>query len=230
MKTKILACTIILSVLLSACAQQNPQALNNGGNNGLGIDSPGTSVAQDNNSNGGIDNSGNVSPAGPEGSTPGSEAGSRPGGNSSGSGTAMQWINYKDPTFGYSLTYPDIYTTLKEPQTFNNIAPDLIGRFRLLEPSLAKSDFAEMEPPKFSIEIYSNTKGLALKDWVNSSYSGEEMENVKVSGIDCIKISLKIQLAPNQFILCNHDNKIYKFTLAGNQSKEILDSFKFGGQ
>ena len=196
MNKKILVCTLVLGVLLSACAQQNPQALNSGGgDNGIGLNPQGTNVAPGNNpndSNGSIDNSGNVSPAGSANSTPGSEPGSKPpSGNTTGSGSTMHWIEYKDATFGYSLTYPNIYTPLKEPQDLTSIAKDLIGRFRLLEPSLAESAFADMEPPKFSIEIYSNTQGLSLSSWVNTSFPGGDMENVQVSGADCTKVTLK---------------------------------------
>ncbi len=181
-----------------------------------------------------IDNSGTEYPGVPGNSTPGSAEGAAIAGETNIPDAAseipanIKWIEYKDPDLGFSLKYPDIYTILKEPLTFKDSVPNLIGRFRLLEPSLANSDFAEMEPPKFSIEIFSNSQAQPLSDWIKTNYSSGESINTEVDGLSCTKVTLKIQLAPNQFIVCNRNNMLYKFTPSGLLSKEILDSFKFG--
>jgi hypothetical protein len=175
-----------------------------------------------------IDSSGNIVPSEPGSSDPGAAAGSQP--NPEGSDVAMNWIDYVDANFGFSLTYPDIYTPLKEPQNLGEIVPNLVGRFRLLEPVIASSAFADREPPKFSIEIYSNAAALSLESWINANTDGGDVESVQVDGVACSQLTLRILLAPNQFIFCAKGDKIFKFTPLGPQSQEILASFKFSRQ
>ncbi len=234
MKTKLIVCILILSIGLAACAPPKGwEALSSGGNPGGPESEPLVSgSAQGSDDGSAIDNSGTVFPAGPVGSDPGESAGSESGFGDNTTGlpeekVPVNWIAYADPNFGFSLRYPDIYTTLTEPQNFADVAPDLIGRFRLLEPSLAKSDFAELEPPKFSIEIYANDAGLSLNDWLDANLPSGDKETVQIDGINCTKLTQQILLAPNQFIVCEYSGNIYKFTPLGLYSEDILASFKF---
>lgn len=139
----------------------------------------------------------------------------------------MQWITYTDPKFGFSLEYPDIYTVLAEPQNLAEISPTLIGRFRLLESSLANSDVAELEPPVFSIEIYSNSERLSIESWIDENLPRGDKENTEIDGVACSKLTLQILLAPNQFTVCENNGNIYKFTPLGLNSEDILASFRF---
>lgn len=141
---------------------------------------------------------------------------------------AMRWMTYKDPVFGFSLRYPETYTILKEPGTFADVAPTLLGRLRLLEPALARSAFAEMEPPKFSIEIHAKAAALSARGWIDANLAGGDEENVAVGGVACVRVTLPSLMAPNRWIVCEHGGVIYTFTPLGPGSQEILDSFTFG--
>lgn len=256
MAYRLMVTILSIGFLLSACAQQ-PQALNesaapagaqpasalaggsgggsssdaNGGvQNDLGTASPSDNQGITSPGDGGIDNNGDVtggSSAG--GSEPGSAEGANPAGDPAVGNDAgpIQWSDYLDTTLGFSLSIPSLYIPLKEPSSLADVNPALLGRLRLLEPDLANSAFAEMEPPKFSVEVYSNVQALSLADWLSTNSSDGDLESVQVDGVDCQKITLKIQLAPNQFILCDHDNKLFKLTPLGPESDKILASFKF---
>jgi hypothetical protein len=247
----LLVLSFSLAFLVSGCAQQNPQALLGGNDSGgveggssdtvgsgAAMDSSGTVVPGDDGSIvGGIDSSGAVSAAGTQSSEPGTGDGSgydgslpgsgETGGSETGSGSPVQWIEYTDPNLGYSLSYPTIYTILPETQALSDLSPIMVGRLRMLEPEIAKSEFADMEPPKFSIEIFSNEQALPLDGWLTTTGLDGDLEKFQVDGVECQKLTLKIQLAPNQFIICMHDDKIFKFTPMGLYSDEILKSFKF---
>ena len=142
----------------------------------------------------------------------------------------MEWLNYTDPVLGFSLTYPNLYTVLKEPASYAEIAPNLLGRFRLLEPSLAESAFAELEPPKFSLEVYSNAEKLSLTAWLDKNSRNGDSDSIQIDGIKCSKVTQKTLMAPNQFIYCIQGDKIYQFIPLGLYAEQILASFKFGAQ
>lgn len=256
MAYRLLVTILSVVFFISACAQQ-PQALNesaapagaqpasalaggsgggsssdsNGGvQNDLGTVSPSDNQGITSPGDGGIDNNGDVASGGSAGGNePGSAAGSNPTGDpAAGSATSpIQWSDYQDTTLGFSLSIPSLYIPLKEPTSLADVNTNLLGRLRLLEPDLANSDFAEMEPPKFSVEVYSNVQALSLEDWLSTNTSDGDLESVQVDGVDCQKITLKIQLAPNQFIFCDHDNRVYKLIPLGPESEKILASFKF---
>ena len=232
MKTKFIVFVLILSIGLAACAPPGGwEALSSGGNPNDPAGEPLVSgPAQEGDDGSAIDNSGTVYPAGPVSSDPGESSGNESGDDTAGLSeeeVPVNWITYIDPNFGFSLQYPDTYTTLAEPQNFAEIAPALIGRLRLLEPSLAKSDFAELEPPKFSIEIYANDPGLSLNDWMDANMPSGDKETAQIDNINCTKLTQQILLAPNQFIVCEYSGNIFKFTPLGLYSEEILASFKF---
>jgi hypothetical protein len=211
---KIFVLTAICGILLAACASRP-----------LSTPDPDRSV----------DSSGNTVSGAPGSSDPGSTTGGQaePNPGSAPDGPPMPdapltWISYTDPAFGFSLTYPDLYTILKEKQPFSAIAPTLLGRFRLLETEIANSEFAEMDPPKFSLEIYANPGGLTLDKWIAANAPGSgDLQSVQVDGMACSQLTLRIEIAPNQFIFCSKGDKVFKFTPLGPHALEILASFKF---
>jgi hypothetical protein len=239
MNAKMIIFVMALSLILSACAPPKGwEALSSGGGGddgtGPAADPLASGSAQEGGPNAAIDNSGTVYPSGPASSESGFSAGSESGsgddplGDSPEDGVPMNWITYTDPKFGFSLNYPDLYTVLAEPQNLAEISPALVGRFRLLDSSLANSDVAELEPPKFSIEIYSNNGRLPLGSWMDANLPRGDKESIEINGTPCLKTTLQILLAPNQFIVCENNGNIYKFTPLGLHSEEILASFEFG--
>jgi len=234
MKIKLIVCVLILSIGLAACAPPKGwEALNSGGNpDGPESEPLVSGPAQESDDSGAIDNSGNIYPPGPASSDPGESAGSESSSSDDAAdlpkeAVPVNWTAYTDPNFGFSLQYPDTYTILEEPPNFTEISPTMIGRLRMLEPSLANSDFAELEPPKFSIEIYANDEGLSLNAWVDANLPGGDKENFEIDGANCTKLTRQALLAPNQFIVCEYSGNMYKFTPLGLYSEEILASFKF---
>ena len=111
---KILVPMMIIGLALTACApqaQSEPQLLAGG------IDAPDlaqtdTGPAVEGSNGEGIDNSGNIAQSEPGSSSPGAEAGSSLDDkvleDEPGKGAAMEWINYTDSKFGFSLTYPTL--------------------------------------------------------------------------------------------------------------------------
>lgn len=232
MNTHPLVCSILsIAVLLLLCMVQdcNSASTHGAGGGNLAVNSLVFDQSQNGNRPGAIKNTAGAAPG-----YSGPGAGYRhsaqvfKGDQNSANGTVMQWTTYTDATFGFSFSYPDIYTILAERENLATIAPELIGRCRLLEPVLANSEFAELEPPKFSVEIYANPAGQSVQGWIQKHAPGGDLERFSVDNKNCAQVTLHTLLAPNQFVFCDHGGKIYKFTPMGAKSQEILHSFKFG--
>lgn len=143
-------------------------------------------------------------------------------------GAPMQWTTYTHPSLGFSLSFPGIYATLPEPADLSSTAPDLIGRVRFLEQDLARSEFSELEPPKFSVEVYANPGGQPLREWLREHAPTGELIETTLAGRTCLQLTLRAQIAPNRFLFCTNDGRVYKFIPLGPFSQEMLDSFRFG--
>jgi hypothetical protein len=143
-------------------------------------------------------------------------------------GAPMQWTTYTHPSQGFSLSFPSMYVNLREPEDLSTTAPDLIGRVRFLEQDLARTEFAELEPPKFSVEVYANPGGQPLHDWLRQHAPAGDVTDAAVDGRACLQLALRAQMAPNRFLFCAHQGRIYRFIPLGPYSREMLDSFRFG--
>lgn len=166
----------------------------------------------------------------PGGTEPGSVPGSGPtGGTSMPSPEPVQWHTYRDEQFGFSFLYPDSYVIMEESEPLSQVHPDLLHRVRLLERQLAQSETASLQPPNFSVEVFSNPAALPLAQWLdaNASVQGERAEE-SVGGAQCIRITLTTLMAPNQFHYCAHAGYVYCIIALTPYEEKMLASFQFG--
>jgi hypothetical protein len=173
-----------------------------------------------------IDSNGTVYPALPGENSAGSAESSQSGGDNV--VIPVDWITYTDQHFGFSISYPSTYTILGEPQTLSSISPDLALRIRLMDATLAKGPSASLEIPDFSVELYTNQSVTPLSNWIGSHVPSGTQVAIVVDGVQCTQVSLMTLQAPNQFVFCSRSNYVYKFTLAGQYSLQMMGSFKFG--
>ncbi len=170
------------------------------------------------------------------GDTPGStEPGTAPAGGPAG-GTTMpgpapvQWLAYRDERFGFSFQYPDNYVILEEVELLSQIDPNLLHRVRLLEKQLAESETAQLQPPNFSVEVFSNPSGLPLRQWIEShaALQGEQTDET-IGGAQCVRVTLTTLMAPNEFHFCAHSGYVYRLIALTPYQEQMLASFRFGG-
>jgi hypothetical protein len=170
------------------------------------------------------------------GETPGStEPGTAPASGPAG-GTSMpapspaQWLTYRDERFGFSFQYPDSYVVLEEKEPLSQIHPNLVHRVRLLEKQLAESETASLQPPNFSVEVFSNPSGLSLRQWIESqaALQGEQTDET-IGGAQCVRVTLTTLMAPNEFHFCAHGGYVYRLIALSPYQDEMLASFRFGG-
>lgn len=169
--------------------------------------------------------------------TPGASESGRPevdtmpsgGGESLPGQPVANWKAYTDGKYGFSLSYPDIYTILPEVELLDTISPDLIDRLRFMDSQMAQSDTAQLELPKFSVEIYRNPSSQSIPEWLgkNMPVNGS-LDDAMLGGISCKKLTTYALMAPNEFHFCVYQNNVYKIVAVGEYSGKMLESFTFG--
>ncbi len=227
-----LASVLLVLVIATACTGgPNPgiDLLSGSGSipqEGVGPGTPQAPVAGDSM----IDANGTVYPSVPGENSVGSAESSQPGSGQPG-GTVVipsDWTTYTDPHFGFSLSYPTNLTILGEPQTLSAISPDLALRLRFMDAVLAQGPSASQEIPDFSLEIFTNQSITPLSSWISGNMPSGSQSGITVDGVQCTQVTTMTLQAPNQWVFCSRGNYIYKFTLVGQYSQQMLASFKFG--
>lgn len=230
-------------VVLSACTggvvTPSDQSLKDPGNSAASADKPGeqTMAAEGNpgSQDNGVTNSEGtiVAPLPVSGEAPGQEPGALPEGESvepHPGGDNVNWLTYSDSDFRFSIKYPDIFAILDEPKRPEGDVPELIHRVRFQDKSLLGADTAALEPPQFSIEVFSNSARLPLQEWLQQSGmipTNSQVEDFPIAGKPGLRVTRMELIAPGQFVFMEDNGLVFRLTPLSSYSEEMLKSFQF---
>jgi hypothetical protein len=99
----------------------------------------------------------------------------------------------------------------------------------LLSRQLAQSPTAEFQPPNALVEIFPNTAGKSLADWVGHYEPRATHTRLRVGALEGYRITLPILLAPNEFFYFSSGTYIYRLTFLGEHAEQMLQSFRIEG-
>jgi hypothetical protein len=137
------------------------------------------------------------------------------------------WLNYTSGQFNFSITYPDVYVVADQGNLPQNV-PHLIHRVSFQDKALAASPTANLQPPQFMIDVFENTDGLVLEDWIAANERRGTPTEANIGNMQGYLVSLQTMQAPNQFYFVSHGQYVYRLTPLGHYSAEMLRSFKQG--
>ena len=143
------------------------------------------------------------------------------------------WQMYTDPTYGFAVEYPKDYVILKETTLPTPTQPPAVQRIRFQRTDIAAGQFADFEPPGFTIHVFVRSSGHSLRDWLHSFGllpPGSEISAVRMAGAsEGVRVALRQQLAPNEFVYFATDQYVYRLIPFGPESAKILTSFRLIG-
>lgn len=176
---------------------------------------------------------GNISPSGGESQskTTGEESGQiesfAPSGLVADEGEIkpVDWLNYQDQAFLFSIDYPDTYTILPETILLEETDPVMAHRVRFQDIALATGDTASFEIPKFTIEIF-ELGDLTLDAFLDNYATGAEREVYTQGDLTGFRVFFNRLSAPNEFYYFSSHGYVYKLTPLGKYSEEMLHSFQ----
>ena len=139
------------------------------------------------------------------------------------------WRVYQDETYAFLIRYPPNYVIV-QPKA--RTQPPPVAQVWFQDRGLSTSPTANLQPPQFAIEIYENPSRLNAEDWVNANSmlppgANFETSQADVGGLQGIRLSSSLMIAPNEFIYVTRNQFIYKITPLGSFSAQMLASFKF---
>jgi hypothetical protein len=137
------------------------------------------------------------------------------------------WQTYSNTAYRFSVAYPDEYGLVPE------IAPPPSGavlRVRFQEKELLSSDFVDLEPARFTVEVFPLYPPTALASWLRLKDRlprDATTRSVSLAGArEGLLVQQRQQLAPNQFYYFATAEYIYALTPLGANSPAILASFR----
>jgi len=137
------------------------------------------------------------------------------------------WLTYSDATFGFALAYPNEFGIVPESEPPPGGA---LRRVRFLEAEIVGGQFADLEPPRFTVAVFALGQSATLADWARSA--GRLPRDATTTPVDLagaregLRIQLSLQMAPNDFFYFRTDQYVYALTPLGLHSAEMLDSFR----
>ena len=143
------------------------------------------------------------------------------------------WQMHTDSTYGFAVEYPKGYVILKERTLPTATQPAAVQRVRFQRKDIAAGQFADLEPPVLTINVFARSSGRSLREWLSSSGllpPGSELSAVQLPGArEGVRVALRQQLAPNEFVYCATDKYLYGLIPFGSEGEKMLASFRLTG-
>jgi len=140
------------------------------------------------------------------------------------------WQMHTDPTYGFAVEYPKEYVILKEVTLPTSTQPAAVQRVRFQRKDIATGQFADLEPPMLTIQVFPRPSGRSLRDWLNSFGllpPGSEITAAQLPGArEGLRVALRQQLAPNEFLYFTTDQYVYGLIPLGPEGKKMLTTFR----
>ena len=139
------------------------------------------------------------------------------------------WQTHIDATYGFAIGYSNDCVILKEGKLTPTQLP-VVQRARFQQKEIAAGQFADLEPPRFTINVFKRSSGRSLRDWLDSFGLlplGSEISAVQLKGAGKgLKVALRQQLAPNEFVYFATEKYVYGLIPLGPESGKMLASFR----
>lgn len=142
-------------------------------------------------------------------------------------GVVAEWRTYADARYGFSVRHPKEYVIL--PETVLATRPATIHRVRFQDEGIARGALADREPARFSIELFERSS-LSLRTWLQAHDllpASAVVTETRIEGAtESLRVALRQQLAPNEFVYLATDRHVYRLTPLGEHSQGMLTSFR----
>ncbi len=133
---------------------------------------------------------------------------------------------HTDSVHRFAISYPHDLGVQREATAPPSGA---LTRVRFQAKEILSSAFAEMEPPRLTVEVFTLKSGTSLTDWlrsVNRLPVGATTTRLTLAGAsDGVRVQLRQQLAPNDFYYLAAGGLVYALTPVGD-SADMLASFR----
>jgi hypothetical protein len=140
------------------------------------------------------------------------------------------WQTYSDPSYGFSVRYPDSLMIPREGRMLPARRPPLLGEVRFLDRQLAASDTAALQPPELAIEVFAPTSG-PLRAWLEANGRSGRAADWSVPGArEAVWVRDPSLAAPNEFFYVATDRGVIALVPLGAAGAAMVKTFELSGK
>ncbi|MDH5337241.1 MAG: hypothetical protein OEW20_13050 [Nitrospira sp.] len=138
---------------------------------------------------------------------------------------------HTDRTYGFTVKYyPKEYVLLTDGPIQTATQPPAVQRVRFQRKDIAAGQVAGYEPPGLTVSVFERSPERLLHEWLDSAGllpPGSEISPVRLTGVkEGLRVTLRQQPAPNEFVYFATDQYIYSLVPYGTKGGKILRSFR----
>lgn len=141
------------------------------------------------------------------------------------------WTVYVDPTHGFSIGYPKGFVIQSQQASkLAQFTPIPIASIFFMNPTMAKGDFAGIEPPDLEVRVYRAGAADSLQSWlvsvsfvaVDGGTSTQPYRNASVSGL---KVCQSTMIAPGCSVYILRGGRVYQLTPISREGEAMIETF-----
>jgi hypothetical protein len=136
------------------------------------------------------------------------------------------WLTYSDPTYAFAISYPSNFVILPDS---TSPTPGSVKQVRFQDRQIATSPFADREPERFRIDVFSWAQPTPLEAWLRSV--GRLPADADVSSFpwigarEAVAVRQRSALSPNEFFYFATSKWVYALTPSADGST-MLGTFE----
>ncbi len=139
------------------------------------------------------------------------------------------WTDFVDPTFGFSIGYPNGFVVQSQNVSkLAQFAPAPTASIFFMNPIMAKGALAGVEPPDLEVRVYQAGAMDSLKSWLASvrfDHSGAAIQPFRNASIDGLKVCQEALIAPGCSVYVLHKARVYQLTPVSREGEAMVETF-----
>jgi hypothetical protein len=138
---------------------------------------------------------------------------------------------YVDPTYGFSLRYPQGFVVQSQDVTkFAQFTPTPVASIFFMNPTMAAGGLAGIEPPDLDVRVYDVGAVESLQRWLvargfASADNGATLRPYQTGSVSGLKVCQLTLLAPGCSVYVLHSGRVYQLTPISQEGEVMIETF-----
>ncbi|MFO1152889.1 MAG: hypothetical protein U1E42_04350 [Rhodospirillales bacterium] len=143
---------------------------------------------------------------------------------------AAETATYRDPTYGFAVTYPGDFVVRRQDVAALSSTPRPLASIMFMNPVMAGGALAGREPPDLEVRVYDAAAATSLSSWLQGARfaSAEVLAAATprpINGHDGLRVCRQDLVAPGCAIFVFQGGRVYQLTAISAEGEKIIDSF-----
>lgn len=139
------------------------------------------------------------------------------------------WTDFVDPTFGFSISYPNGFVVQSQNVSkLAQFAPAPVNSIFFMNPIMARGALAGIEPPDLEVRVYLAGTIDSLKSWLASvrfDHNGAAIQPFRNASIEGLKVCQATLIAPGCSVYVLHKARVYQLTPLSREGEAMIETF-----